>query len=193
MKGANSLRESFETFRTLEPNLATLLDRRKDRESNLATGRADKPKRWSFRMAAEFPSDPVTVASRDLRDEGKRPSAKSARHKEQPKGEDSGEPPAKLAFLPYIKGQSVPAREWIVPDWVPRRKLTLPQGNGGLGKSALVQQLAIGARDGARLNWPASQGMRLGLDSTARMTTLTCWSARRASMSPTIRTVARPA
>lgn len=31
--------------------------------------------------------------------------------------------------------------EWLVPDWIPRRRVTLLQGDGGLGKSTILQQL----------------------------------------------------
>lgn len=38
-------------------------------------------------------------------------------------------------------GQSPPAREWMVKDWIPLREATLLTGRGGVGKSLLAQQL----------------------------------------------------
>jgi hypothetical protein len=49
-----------------------------------------------------------------------------------------GEPLPKLVPLKRVKGR---VREWIVPGWIPKRTSTLLQGDGGLGKSSLAQQL----------------------------------------------------
>ncbi len=57
------------------------------------------------------------------------------------KGNGEAERLDPLVFVPYIKGEEVPPREWIVPDWIPLGKPTLIQGDGGIGKSALMQQL----------------------------------------------------
>lgn len=50
-------------------------------------------------------------------------------------------PPPSLVPMPYVKGRAPPVREWTVPGWVPKRKVTLLQGDGGDGKSTLMQQL----------------------------------------------------
>lgn len=42
------------------------------------------------------------------------------------------------------EGAPIPPREWIVPDCVPHRTVTLLSGDGGQGKSLLAQQLAVG-------------------------------------------------
>jgi RecA-family ATPase len=54
---------------------------------------------------------------------------------------DEGQPDGplpKLVPLKRIKGR---VREWAVPGWIPKRTATLIQGDGGLGKSTLLQQL----------------------------------------------------
>jgi hypothetical protein len=40
-----------------------------------------------------------------------------------------------------LAGVAVPARQWIVPDWIPVGVATGLYGPGGLGKSLLAQQL----------------------------------------------------
>ncbi|MEM8551091.1 MAG: AAA family ATPase [Pseudomonadota bacterium] len=42
-----------------------------------------------------------------------------------------------------LKGKAVPPREWLVPDLVPMRTVTLISGDGGTGKSLLALQLAV--------------------------------------------------
>ncbi len=42
-----------------------------------------------------------------------------------------------LAFAP------IPPREWLVPDWVPLKTVTMLGGDGGVGKSLLALQLAV--------------------------------------------------
>jgi len=56
-------------------------------------------------------------------------------------GED-GKPLPKLVPLHFVEGEKVPPREWIAHDgWIPSRKVTLLQGDGGDGKTPLMQQL----------------------------------------------------
>ena len=56
--------------------------------------------------------------------------------------DDENKPLPKLVPIRFVKGEPVPSREWIVHDgWIPTRKVTLLQGNGGDGKTPLVQQL----------------------------------------------------
>ncbi|WP_192358512.1 AAA family ATPase [Mesorhizobium mediterraneum] len=38
--------------------------------------------------------------------------------------------------------QPVPEREWYLPDLVPRRQVTIFNGDGGVGKSLLKLQIA---------------------------------------------------
>ena len=47
------------------------------------------------------------------------------------------EPLPKLVLLKRVKGR---VREWNVRDWIPKRTPTLLQGDGGLGKSTILQQ-----------------------------------------------------
>lgn len=41
-----------------------------------------------------------------------------------------------------LQGVPVPEREWLWPDWIPMRSVTLLSGDGGIGKSLLALQLA---------------------------------------------------
>ena len=47
----------------------------------------------------------------------------------------------KLVPIRFIKGAPVPELGWTVNGWVPTEEVTLIQGDGGLGKSTIVQQL----------------------------------------------------
>lgn len=44
-----------------------------------------------------------------------------------------------------LQGKPVPPREWLVPDLIPHRTVTLLSGDGGTGKSLLALQLAVAA------------------------------------------------
>ena len=58
-----------------------------------------------------------------------------------------------------LKDKPVPPREWLVPDLVPQKTVTLFGGDGGTGKSLLALQLAIGAATGTGwLGRPVQQG-----------------------------------
>jgi hypothetical protein len=62
---------------------------------------------------------------------------------QKPDGQSGAdEPLAKLTPIRFVKGEVLPAREWIAYDgWIPTRKVTLIQGDGGEGKTPLVHQL----------------------------------------------------
>lgn len=47
----------------------------------------------------------------------------------------------KLVPIRFIKGAPIPELGWTVSGWVPTEEVTLIQGDGGLGKSTIVQQL----------------------------------------------------
>jgi RecA-family ATPase len=47
-----------------------------------------------------------------------------------------------------LVGKKIPAREWLVDGMVPHGKVTLLSGDGGLGKSLLMQQLMTAAATG---------------------------------------------
>jgi hypothetical protein len=71
----------------------------------------------------------------------------SARAKLDDEPKPEGQPGAddkleKLTPIRFVKGEILPPREWIVHDgWIPTRKVTLLQGDGGEGKTPLVHQL----------------------------------------------------
>lgn len=50
-----------------------------------------------------------------------------------------------------LKGKHVPPREWLVPDLIPQRNVTLLSGDGAAGKSLLALQLAVAVT--ARTPW----------------------------------------
>ena len=45
-------------------------------------------------------------------------------------------------------GKPVPERRWIVLDMIPDKTVTLVSGDGGVGKSVLIEQLGIAAAAG---------------------------------------------
>lgn len=47
-----------------------------------------------------------------------------------------------------LQGQLIPAREWLVPDWIPMPYTTALYGDGGTGKSLLAMQLMTAAATG---------------------------------------------
>jgi hypothetical protein len=65
----------------------------------------------------------------------------AAAPKKTTKGNGADEPLPKLIPIRFVKGEIVPPRQWIVPHWIPDGTITLLQGNGGDGKTPLVQQL----------------------------------------------------
>jgi RecA-family ATPase len=58
--------------------------------------------------------------------------------------------PEQLVFIePHkLQGKLIPEREWIVPDWLPVGAATLFYGDGGTGKTLLVQQLMTSCATG---------------------------------------------
>jgi hypothetical protein len=50
-------------------------------------------------------------------------------------------PPLRLLCPASLQGTPVPARRWLVPEWIPSGYVTGLYGAGGLGKSLIVQQL----------------------------------------------------
>jgi archaellum biogenesis ATPase FlaH len=67
------------------------------------------------------------------------------------KGNGKTEPLPKLVPMSFAKGEIIPPRQWIVPHWIPDGTITLIQGNGGDGKTPLVQQLLTGCA--ASISW----------------------------------------
>ena len=65
-------------------------------------------------------------------------------------------------------GAAVPAREWLIANWLPAGRLTLFTGEGGVGKSRLMLQAAAGVASGggdgdAWIEAPATlDALRLG-------------------------------
>lgn len=61
-----------------------------------------------------------------------------------------------------LEGLPVPEREWLVPDLIPARNVTLLYGDGGTGKSLLALQLAVAVALGrAWLGLPVKAGKAL--------------------------------
>jgi RecA-family ATPase len=57
------------------------------------------------------------------------------------------EPTRTSTFQPLsvLQGLEVPTRDWVVPDLIPDKTVTMLSGDGGTGKSLLAQQLAVAA------------------------------------------------
>jgi RecA-family ATPase len=53
-----------------------------------------------------------------------------------------------VTFAWTLADKPVPARRWIVPDWIPRQQVTLLSGDGGTGKSLISMQLMVAAASG---------------------------------------------
>ena len=83
----------------------------------------------------------------------------------QEKAKAEGKENAKTFFKrgSELHGLTVPAREWLVPDLIPMKTVTLLSGDGGTGKSLLALQLAIAASTGKR--WLGQQ-VRSGVTLT---------------------------
>jgi RecA-family ATPase len=67
------------------------------------------------------------------------------------KGEEQKPPePPKLDFVSPAdwEGKPVPARRWLVPEFIPAGEITMFSGDGGTGKSLLALQLAIATAAG---------------------------------------------
>ena len=47
-----------------------------------------------------------------------------------------------------LQGVAVPERSWIVRDWIPNYQVTMLNGDGGIGKSLLAQQLLTSCATG---------------------------------------------
>lgn len=72
-------------------------------------------------------------------------------------------PPIEL-LDPRLWTTPAKAREWIVPEWVPRGVVTALYGDGGMGKSLLAQQLMSCVAIGAPwLGLEVTKGRALGL------------------------------
>jgi RecA-family ATPase len=50
---------------------------------------------------------------------------------------------SRIIDLPSFEGLPVPPLEWIVPEYIPHRTVTLLSGDGGIGKSLLALQLGM--------------------------------------------------
>lgn len=58
------------------------------------------------------------------------------------------EKPGRIINPAQLVGKKVPPREWLVDGMIPHGKVTLLSGDGGLGKSLLMQQLMTAAATG---------------------------------------------
>jgi len=68
-------------------------------------------------------------------------------HEEETSADDNNAPVAANDNLPFINpadwhGQPVPKREWFLDGLIPRRQVTILNGDGGVGKSLLALQIA---------------------------------------------------
>jgi hypothetical protein len=73
--------------------------------------------------------------------QGAPPPSDESNYGASTKSNGADEPPPKLAPIRFVEGEAIPCREWTVPGWIPKRKVTLIQGDGGDGKTSLMQQL----------------------------------------------------
>jgi hypothetical protein len=63
-----------------------------------------------------------------------------------------------------LHGSAVPQRRWLIPEWIPWRRVTALYGHGGEGKTTLFCQLQTAAARGDDwLGLPVTAGRSLGL------------------------------
>jgi RecA-family ATPase len=60
--------------------------------------------------------------------------------------------PLKIISAASLANAVIPAREWLVPELIPNRTVTMLSGDGGVGKSLLAMQLAVAVSAG-RSGW----------------------------------------
>jgi len=58
--------------------------------------------------------------------------------------------PVRLVDPITLQGVTVPARSWIVQDWIPNFQVTMLGGDGGVGKSPVAQQLMTACATGGK-------------------------------------------
>jgi hypothetical protein len=72
--------------------------------------------------------------------------------------------PGKVTNPVYLDGLPVPRQEWLVENFIPKGEVTLLSGDGGLGKTMLLQQLATAAAVGRDwLGLPVRSGRTFAL------------------------------
>lgn len=97
---------------------------------------------------AREPFDPSPITAEDFDDDEPEESTSSFDLK------DILGPPPKPDFLESascLNGVAIPPREWMVPDLIPHRTVTILGGDGGTGKSLVALQLAVSSA--ARTDW----------------------------------------
>ena len=57
-----------------------------------------------------------------------------------------------------LEGKTVPDRPWVVPNWIPHGSVTMINGDGGVGKTLLAQQLMTCCATGRK--WLGYETMR---------------------------------
>jgi AAA domain len=129
----------------------------------------DRPDYFSTDEAFEAAAEKLRAGGRQKpngaeppRDDGAPPNDGNGADREAPDdGETEAEPLPKLIPIKRAKGR---AREWTVPEWAPKRTATIIQGDGGIGKTSLVQQFQSSC--GTGLPWlglPVEECASLGI------------------------------
>jgi RecA-family ATPase len=78
--------------------------------------------------------------------------------------DDDPDPPPRIVCPTIFTGRVPPPRRWIVPQWIPYEVVTGFYGDGGVGKSLLVQQLQTATALGATwIGLPVEQTASLGV------------------------------
>ena len=57
--------------------------------------------------------------------------------------------PFPFSVVSALEGLPIPERRWLVPDWIPRGQVTKIDGDGGIGKTLVAQQLMTAAALGS--------------------------------------------
>ena len=63
----------------------------------------------------------------------------------RPANPDGYVAPYRYTMVSEVQGEAIPERRWLVPDWIPDGQVTKIDGDGGIGKTLVAQQLMTAA------------------------------------------------
>ena len=129
-----------------------------------------------FHLARGARSDPPLPSEDDYGagalPEGEAPHPQAAEQQRSKGGqaaspnEDDDAQPWRPIDVPALRAAEVPVRRWVVPEWLPRRVVTLNYADGGIGKTLLALQLMAATALGSRwCGLPVEPCASLGLFS----------------------------
>lgn len=89
-----------------------------------------------------------------------------ARAERESVSEDEDKQPWRAIDVMALAGAQIPVRRWVVPEWLPKRVVTLNYADGGVGKTLLALQLMAATALGTEwIGLPVEQCASVGLFS----------------------------